>query len=463
MAKKTDRLFIIDGSYLIYRSFHAIPSTFTSSSGIPTNAVYGFTQTLRKILKDYSPEYIAVAFDSRGPSFRHERFSEYKSERPPMPDDLSVQIPYIKRIVRAFNIPALEAATFEADDIMATVDRRMEDMGVRVVLITGDKDMCQLVDSDTVMLDYNADRELGPREVEEKFGVGPGLIRDLLGLAGDASDNIPGVPGIGPKTAAKLLAEFGSIEGVYANLDRVKGKKLREKLEEFKDQAMLSRELATLHMDVPLDVRLEDLKEGGPDSEELSALLKELGFNRILSEMGPGPSKGAGADGAPETACETITVTKNKDFAGLAAEVKEAGTFSITISTAPPGVGGVLQWAAAAGQGRAYFMPVKGEQWGEGAGLEEGAVVEALAGLFKSAAAAGAGLLTDDSKALHLFFAARGVAPAMVECDTSIASYLVNPSRPSHTVEVLSGDLLDAPLVDPRKKSGRTKKGQGPG
>ncbi|MDO8426317.1 MAG: DNA polymerase I, partial [Deltaproteobacteria bacterium] len=191
MERKT--LFIIDGSSIIYRAFHAIPSSLTNSKGMPTNAVYGFTQSLRKILNDFKPGYICIAFDVKGPSFRHALYLDYKAERPPMPDLLSVQIPYIKRLVRAFNIPVLEMEGFEADDVIATLVRKVEPMGLKIAVITGDKDMYQLVDENTVILDYLTGKEYGTAEVVEKFGVVPTAIRDLLGLAGDSTDNIPGV------------------------------------------------------------------------------------------------------------------------------------------------------------------------------------------------------------------------------------------------------------------------------
>src|SRR4030065_996264 len=226
-GKTSRKLFIIDGSSVIYRAFHAVPPSFVPADVMPTNAVYGFTQSLRKIINDFGPEYIAIAFDVKGPSFRHEMFDEYKAHRPPIPDLLSVQIPNIKRMVRAFNVPVLEMTAYEADDVIATVVNKVEGTGVRVSVITGDKDMYQLVTDNVVILDYLTGKEYGPAEVVEKFGVGPMQIRDLIGLAGDSSDNIPGVPGVGVKTAARLLAQFKEMDEIYANTDSVKGNKLK--------------------------------------------------------------------------------------------------------------------------------------------------------------------------------------------------------------------------------------------
>jgi len=300
MAKELKKsFFIIDGSSVMYRAFHAVPASFTTSKGMPTNAVYGFTQTLRKILNDFKPEYVAIAFDVKGPSFRHKLMAEYKAERPPMPDLLSVQVPFIKKMVAAFNIPAVEMPAFEADDVIATLVKKCGGEGLKIAIITGDKDMYQLVDEDTVILDYLTGKEYRPPDVKEKYGVEPTQIRDLLALAGDSSDGIPGVPGIGVKTAAKLLAEYESLEGIYSNIENITKPKLKESLKVSRDTAFLSRELATLHPDVPVECGLEGLRYTGPDFHELERLLNELEFRKLIKEMvpeAPGPVEVEGAD-----------------------------------------------------------------------------------------------------------------------------------------------------------------------
>lgn len=443
MEKKTKTLFIIDGSSVIYRAFHAIPPTLTNSAGTPTNATYGFTQTLKKILTEWKPDFIGVAFDSKGPGIRHEKYVDYKSERPPMPDDLSVQIPYIKRIVEAFNIPALEVPAYEADDIMATIDKFMEGTGVKVVLITGDKDMYQLIDEDTVILDYNTGSEFGPVEVEEKFGVGPSLIRDLIALAGDTSDNIPGVPGVGPKTAAKLLKEFGSFDGVYENIDKVSGKKLKENLDKFKDQAELSKELATLHYDVPVKIDMEALKETGPDVEQLTGLFKELGFTRMLTELSAGSGE--------RTAVECEVVTSEESLTDAVEKARSAGRFSLTIGTKDgSGAKGFLAWVSLGlSEEKGLFIPVEpveSEEAEREGKLVEDVIFESLKGLVEDP---GVKILTDDSKAFYVYFEGGGANPPGVDFDTSIASYLINPSKPKHTIEALSLELLGETCNEP--------------
>ncbi|MDP2689084.1 MAG: DNA polymerase I, partial [Deltaproteobacteria bacterium] len=425
-----ERLFIIDGSSVIYRAFHAVPPSFVTSGGLPTNAVYGFTQTLRKIIHDFSPHYICIAFDVKGPSFRHELFTEYKAQRPPMPDLLSVQIPYIKRMVEAFNIPVLEMASYEADDVIATVVREVEGQGVKVSLITGDKDMYQLVDENVVILDYLSGKEYGPAEVEKKFGVGPLRIKDLIGLAGDSSDNIPGVPGIGLKTAAKLLKEFGSMEAIYENVDRVKGEKLKEKLREFRDQAFLSRELATLHPEVPLECGLEGLRYEGPEWKTLEPLLNELEFRKILAEMLPGIPH-------VEEKGEYIAVTDEEGLESLAKRLEAAKRASLTAVMTDEAFGGrFLGLSVAVEPGRGFYIPV--EEGGK-AGLTEGVVIERLKPFLEDPEARKD---TNNSKALHICLDPRGVSLKGVAIDTSLASYLLNPSKPDHSIEALGYEYL---------------------
>lgn len=428
---KRETLCIIDGSSVFYRAFHAVPSSFTSASGMPTNAVYGFTQTLRKILKDFSPRYIAVAFDVKGPSFRHEMFTQYKAERPAMPDALSVQLPYIKRIVKAFNIPAIEMASFEADDVIATLAVKFSKKGLRVAMVTGDKDMYQLIDGNVFILDYNSGKESGPAEVVEKFGVQPELIRDMLGLAGDTSDNIPGVPGIGYKTAAKLLNRYGNLEKIYESIEDISGEKLRENLRAHKDQAFLSRELATLHPQVPVECELDDLEYKGPDTKELEPLLRELDFRRILSEVM--------AD-VPSEATADKEFDELKDRAGVDAALKDARRMSITLAFDVDVKGSPVSIGLCVDSTKAYFLrsypPLAKGGAGDGPDLTSALkpYLEDIA-LKKD---------TDDAKALYLFFGSRGVDLAGVEVDTSLASYLLDPSRSDHSVEALAFEYLGA-------------------
>src|SRR3972149_2843783 len=278
------QLLLIDGSSYIYRAFHAIPY-LSNSNGLPTNAIYGFAQMLLKVIKDFKTDHIAVAFDVKRPSFRHKMYEEYKAHRPEMPDNLKPQIPFIKKLVKAFNIPVLELEGYEADDIIGTLSRHMKEKNIEVIIIAADKDMLQLIDENTTIVDTMKGKRFGMKEVMERFGIEPILITEIMGLAGDSSDNIPGVKGIGEKTAAKLIQEFGTIENLLLNIDKVTEKGVREKLKKNAEDARLSRRLAAIDTNVPLDYKFEDLAVKLPDYLKLRELLKELEFTKLLKEI----------------------------------------------------------------------------------------------------------------------------------------------------------------------------------
>ncbi|ABA90099.1 ribonuclease H [Syntrophotalea carbinolica DSM 2380] len=300
------QLYLLDGSSYIYRAFYGIRDVATAD-GMPTNAVFGFTRMLLNLLQEHSPDYLAVVFDRpREETFRREIYSEYKAHRDAMPDELAPQIPYIRQILQALNIPALEAPGFEADDVIATLGRRHAADGLQVTVVTGDKDLMQIVGDRIELLDTMKDTRSGAQQVFERFGVPPELVADVLGLAGDTSDNIPGVPGVGEKTASELVQRFGSLEGVLKWTSLVNGKKRRSNLETYAEQARLSKTLATLRDDVPLEISLADLQRRKPNLAELIPLLRELEFEALEIAFTPPPpnvveiySDGSGRDSGP--------------------------------------------------------------------------------------------------------------------------------------------------------------------
>ncbi|HEY6331309.1 MAG TPA: 5'-3' exonuclease H3TH domain-containing protein, partial [Blastocatellia bacterium] len=256
---KKKRLFLIDGMSQIYRAYYAIRGLSTSK-GLPTNAIYGFTMMLRKLLSTESPDYIGVIMDSAGPTFRHEAFEKYKSTRTAMPDDLKMQMPYITKVCEVLRIPVASRASFEADDVIGTLTKQAEQLGVDVVIVTNDKDLCQLVNECVTVL--RTDRQgnsvmMDSRAVQDKLGVRPDQVVDLLGLMGDSIDDIPGAPGVGEKGAKQLIEQFGSIEDALANADQIARKTYRESLKNNAGLIRQSKELATIKCDVPLDFDLE--------------------------------------------------------------------------------------------------------------------------------------------------------------------------------------------------------------
>ncbi len=278
-----NRLFIIDAHGLCYRAYYAVKA-LTNSKGQATNAVFGFCNILRKLLRDLNPTHIAVCFDVGKDTHRSKKFAEYKAQRQAMPDDLVSQMSIIYDLVRAFNIPIYTKEGYEADDMMASLAKRFAAKDTEVVIVTEDKDMSQLVGGPVKLYSARQEKFISEAEVVEKFGVAPSQITDYIAIAGDASDNIPGVFGIGEVGARKLIEQFGSIEGIYKRIDEVKPPKLQEKLIVGRDNALLSKDLATVHADVPIEVALDDLKAQEPNKKALVDLFTQLEFRKLVQE-----------------------------------------------------------------------------------------------------------------------------------------------------------------------------------
>ncbi|KPU42256.1 DNA polymerase I [Oxobacter pfennigii] len=285
---KREKIIVIDGNSLLNRAFYALPP-LTNSEGLHTNAVYGFTNMLIKIINDEQPDYIATAFDRKAPTFRHTEYSDYKAGRKKMPVELEVQFPLVKDILKAFKIGIFELDGFEADDIIGTVSKICEDKGMDVLIYTGDKDALQLVtDNIKVAISRRGITEIDVYDIsafEEKYEVKPISFIDIKGLMGDQSDNIPGVPGIGEKTAIKLIKEFGSIENLIENHEKISGKKVKELVEEYREQALFSKKLATICLDTPIEFELEEIKNKYPDKEALISLFKRLEFKTLINKI----------------------------------------------------------------------------------------------------------------------------------------------------------------------------------
>ena len=291
MSESRPRLYLIDGYSSIFRAFYAIRG-LSNSEGRPTNAVYGFVTMLRKLLREESPELIGVALDVSGPTVRKEQYEEYKANRTPMPDDLKVQMPYIRRAIEAYRIPILELESYEADDVLGTLANRAVAAGYDVVLVSADKDLMQLVGPHVSLLHTGRDKVYDAAAVEEDFGVPPERVTDVLALVGDSVDNVPGVPGIGAKGAVSLIRDFGSLDELLARAGEVSRKSYREGLEEHRDKAELSKELVTIHVDLPIEFESEALHLESPDTDSLRELFSELEFHSLVEELeGEGASQ----------------------------------------------------------------------------------------------------------------------------------------------------------------------------
>jgi DNA polymerase-1 len=414
----TERLFILDGPGFLFRAYHAIPFLSTSK-GVPSHAVFGMSTMLWKLLREDNPEYFAVAWDPPGPTFREEKFAAYKETRAPTPDDLRTQIPLVKTLFEALRLPLLEVPGFEADDVLGTVVDRTRDLPIELVLVTSDKDMLQLVSprvhvfsttgrgGDRVVFDEAA--------VKAKWGVEPAQIPDILALMGDSIDNIPGVPGVGEKTAAKLVGQFGGVARLYENLSLVPGK-LRETLAANRKQALLSRELATVSTRVPIAVDLEAFRRREPDWERLRALWTELEFHSLLRQLPAEPAPEATGGDVPTLA----------DAAALEAYLAKAPAGE-PLAVEAIGDGGPPDPALSA---IGLYHPEAGP-----------AVLELEAWKAAAPDLGGRALIGHDVKALAEWWLARGGALPPVE-DTAVAAYLLNPARTNYKLEEVCAELL---------------------
>ena len=278
------KLFLLDAMALIYRAYYALnKNPRINSKGVNTSAVLGFANTLLDVIKNETPTHIGVAFDTMAPTVRHEEFEAYKAHRQETPEDIITSIPLIQRLIAGMNIPILSVDGYEADDVIGTLAKQAEQHGFITYMMTSDKDFGQLVSEHTLMYKPakfgNKAEIMGVKEVCEKFGIErPEQVKDILGLWGDASDNIPGIPGFGEVTAKKLIAEYGTVENLISRADTISNPKWKEKVEEFGDQALMSKSLATIILDVPIEFEEENLKMGPPDIEGLKELFNELEF-----------------------------------------------------------------------------------------------------------------------------------------------------------------------------------------
>jgi DNA polymerase-1 len=423
---KRKTLYLVDGPNMAFRAFFAIGG-MSSSQGLPTNALFGFTNMLLKLIRDHRPDYLAIAWDPKDGTFRDRVFPDYKGTRPDMPDALRAQMPHFERIAEAFDVPFLLLDDFEADDVMGTLARRHEGE-LDVVLVTSDKDLMQLVSEHVSLYDSMKDRRISFAEVEEKFGCPPELVPDALGIWGDASDNIPGVKGIGEKGVKALLARWRGLDDIYAHLDEVGPPATRAKLELGRDQAYLSRELATVRTDAPVEASLEMLALSfPPPAARAEALFKELEFRSLLREFG-------GEMAAVDRSAYRL-VTDPAGLGELAATLAAAPRFALDTETTSLDAmrADLVGLSFCADDTTAWYVPVA-HTTGE-AQLGWKRVRETLGPLLEDPCRGKTGQnLKYDLKVL----AQHGVALAGIDGDTLLADYLLSPDRRSHKLDDLA-------------------------
>ncbi|AGB84713.1 DNA polymerase I family protein with 3'-5'-exonuclease and polymerase domains [Serratia sp. FGI94] len=476
-------LILVDGSSYLYRAYHAFPP-LTNSAGEPTGAMYGVLNMLRSLLQQYAPTHVAVVFDAKGKTFRDELFAEYKSHRPPMPDDLRAQIEPLHRMVKAMGLPLLVTPGVEADDVIGTLALQAEKAGHAVLISTGDKDMAQLVTPNVTLINTMNNTILGPQEVCDKYGIPPELIIDFLALMGDSSDNIPGVPGVGEKTAQALLQGLGGLDTLYANLDSIAtlsfrgAKTMAAKLEQNKEVAYLSYQLATIKTDVELEVSCSELNVLPPDVDQLHQLFKQYEFKRWLADVESGTwlqgKKGSGAKAAsaakPSAAAETpkaeaeaklsqdgyVTILDEKTFAEWLERLKKAELFAFDTETDGLDTQSVnlIGLSFAIEPGVAAYLPVAHDYLDAPAQLDRDYVLATLKPLLEDEKAlkVGQNLKFDKSLLARYDIDLRGIA-----YDTMLESYVLDSVGGRHDMDSLADRYLGHKTITFEEIAGKGK------
>ncbi len=437
MAIQTPKpLVLVDGSSYLFRAFHAIRQ-LSNSKGEPTNAIYGVINMIRKLMSDYQPEQMAVIFDAKGKTFRNDLYPDYKSNRPPMPEELRSQIEPIHAIIRAMGIPLLVVDGVEADDVIGTLCRQATEQKIDTIVSTGDKDMAQLVNEHVSLINTMTDTLLTPESVEEKFGIPPALIVDYLALMGDSSDNIPGVPKCGPKTAVKWLKEFGSFEGVMRHADKVKGK-IGESLRASREFLPLSYELATIKQDVELDRGPQELVVGERDIDALRELFKAFEFKSWLAEL-PAASGGGGGETPLVEHSERHyeTIFSEAALEGWIDRLRCADLFAFDTETTSLNYmeAEIVGLSFAVTEGEAAYVPLAHDYEGAPAQLDRMQVLNKLRPLLEDPKQLKVGQhLKYDMNVLANY----GIELKGVAYDTMLESYVLNSTASRHDMDTLA-------------------------
>ncbi|WP_026487382.1 DNA polymerase I [Caldanaerobius polysaccharolyticus] len=426
-------LVLIDGNSLVYKAYYALPM-LTNSQGLYTNGVYGFTMMLFKIFDDYKPDYIGVAFDKKAPTFRHREYDKYKANRKGMPEELVQQIPVLKDVIKAFNIPILEIEGYEADDIIGALAKKAESDGMSVFIVTGDRDSLQLVSdniSSVISKKGTTDVEIyTPSEVFKRFGVHPYQIPDYKGLVGDKSDNIPGVPGIGEKTAASLLTEYQTLENLFQNVDSIKKKRIRDLLIEYREQAILSKKLATIQVDIPIEADMAELRATKWNNKALRELFSKLEFKSLMGRL-------------PADATELSDSGLDLDVVPTAEVLRELSEGLISVDYLLQDER--LMYLAFYNGNRGFFLRVEDSEemmlWDLKALLEDEKIKK----------------LTYNIKPLMTYLGKKGIMLRGVEFDAAIAAYLINSIDNEYPLSTITRDYLGYSIKEEYELLGQGK------
>ncbi|MBS3818315.1 DNA polymerase I [bacterium] len=442
MDKK--RLFLIDGNSHLYRSYYAIRN-LSNSKGFPTNAIYGFVTMLKKLKDQENPSHLGIVFDAKGPTIRHRAYKEYKAQRKPMPEDLSVQIPVLKKIIRAYRIPFFEYQDYEADDILGTLARLAKEQNLRTVLVSNDKDLLQLVDENTLV--YNPSKEMyfTPEKVKEVFGVAPSQVIDVLSLWGDPTDNIPGVPGIGEKTSKALIQQFGSLQNLLHHRDQIDKALIRNNLTNNLEKLNISRELVTIEKDLSLNFNLEDFSVSEPDHNQLVSLFQDLGFSSLLTEFIQKID--------PSTKNYSL-ILEEKQLKDLISEIKRTQRVALDAETDHPSptkarlVG--LSFSTQSYQ--AFYLPLGHDYLHVPSQIPKNRALSLLNEILEDPQIKKIG---QNIKYDHILLQTEGIQLKGIDLDTMVLSYLLEPNWGKHNLDKLALNYLQIKTIPYEEIAGK--------
>ena len=443
------RLFLIDGMAQIYRAhFAMIKNPLTTKDGRHTSAIFGFMNSLFKLLRDENPDYIAVVLDCKEPTFRHKLYTEYKATREKMPDELVEQLEPLYEVISHTNIPILKKPGYEADDIIGTLVKKAEQAGLVTYMVTGDKDMMQLVSETTFM--YSPGNRFKPTtiydkiKVKEKWGVGPDGIIDMLALVGDTSDNVPGVDGVGPKTAKKLLDQYKDIETILEHADEAKNKRVREGLQNGRDLVHLSRELVTIHCDVPVEFHIEELIRKDMNGEALTYDFQDLEMYSLITQVEALSGNGVVALEQPDKNYQTILTQTDLDLLITTISNAELISFDLETTSITPLQADIVGLSFSVKANDGYYIPVEYPEKESKPGLTLDAVLEKLKPIFENENNRFCG---QNIKYDALVLSRYGIHLGNIVFDTMIAEYMLHPEKNSYKMDYLSIDYLNYRMV----------------
>jgi len=440
------KLFLIDGNSLLYRSYYAI-QRLSTSQGFPTNAIYGFISTLRKLIEQEKPHYLGIVFDTGRPTIRHQMFKAYKAHRKPMPEDLIPQVPVLKKVIRAMNIPLFEYENYEADDVLGSLARKAGERRIPAVIVSTDKDLLQLVDECTTV--YNPAKEfyLDEAKVQEVFGVAPAQVIDVLSLWGDPSDNVPGVPGIGEKTSKELIRRFGSLENLLRSLAEVKNPRIREKIEQNREQLEVSRQLVTLERNLDVALNLDDFALSAPNTAELAALFQELEFTSLLAGLIKRPS---------ESEKNYRAILDEPSLRDIIGRIRQAGFVSLDTETdsASPTRARLVGMSFAIQTGEAFYLPLGHDYEGAPAQIPKSTAYAILKDPLSDPRIRKIG---QNIKYDYIVLKREGLELRGIDLDTMVLSYLLEPNWGKHGLEKLALAYLQTRATPYEEVAGKGK------